>query len=193
MLASQAAIKEVQAREKALNRSYYPRLYLQGSQFARGTGVSPDGRTGGAASGLGPNFQNWAIGATITFPVFDFFSIRARKHAEVYNEGTAAARYDQTLQDLTGQIEKAKAVLDGARRIAQNTPIQLAAARATEQQATTRYRAGLGSVDEVAEAQRLLTQAEIDDSLARLGVWRALLGVAAAEGDLTPFLTSVRK
>jgi hypothetical protein len=35
---------------------------------------------------------------------------------------------------------------------------------------------------------RGLTQAAIDDALARLGVWRALLGVAAAEGDLTPFL-----
>jgi len=46
--------------------------------------------------------------------------------------------------------------------------------------------AGLGNITEVAEAQRLLTQAEIDDSLARLGVWRSLLGVAAAEGDLTP-------
>ena len=87
-------------------------------------------------------------------------------------------------------MEKAKAVLEGARRVAQNTPIQLEAARATEQQATARYRAGLGNIVEVAEAQRLLTQAEIDDSLARLGIWRALLGLAAVEGDLTPFLAA---
>jgi len=190
-LANQAAVAEVKARERALNRSYYPRLYLQGAEFARGTGVQPDGRTGGAASGLGPNTQNWALGASITFPAFDFFSIRARKGIEAHNERNASARYDQTLQDLTGQIEKAKAVLDGARRFAQNTPIQLSAARATEQQATARYQAGLGNITEVAEAQRLLTQAEIDDSLARLGVWRALLGVAAAEGDLTPFMALV--
>jgi outer membrane protein TolC len=92
------------------------------------------------------------------------------------------------LQDLNGQIEKAQAVLAGALRVAQKTPIQLEAARATEQQATTRYKCGLGNISDVAEAQRLLSQAEIDDALARLGVWRALLGVAAAEGDLTPFL-----
>ena len=97
------------------------------------------------------------------------------------------------MQDLNGGIEKAKAVLEGARRVAQNTPIQLEAARTTEQQATARYRTGLGNITEVAEAQRLLTQAEIDDSLALLGVWRALLGVAAAEGDLTPFLMSAGK
>ncbi|HEV3202541.1 MAG TPA: TolC family protein [Bryobacteraceae bacterium] len=192
-LASLAQIDEVKAREKALNRSYYPRLYLQGADYARGTGIQPDGRTGGAASGLGPNIQNWALGASIAFPAFDFFSIRAKKEIEAHNERSAAARYDQTLQDVTGQIAKAKAVLDGARRVAENTPIQLSSARATEQQATARYRAGLGNITEVAEAQRLLTQAEIDDSLARLGVWRALLGVAAAEGDLAPFLASIGK
>jgi outer membrane protein TolC len=72
--------------------------------------------------------------------------------------------------------------------VIENTPIQLEAARATEQQATARYKAGLANIVEVAEAQRLLTQAEIDDALARLGVWRALFGVAAAQGDLTPML-----
>jgi outer membrane protein len=192
-LANQAAVAEIRARQKALNRSYYPRFYLHGAEYARGTGIHPDGRILGAASGLGPETQNWALGASVTFPAFDFFSIRARKGIEAHNALGAEARYAQTLQDVTGQIEKAKAVLDGARRVAQNTPIQLAAARTTEQQATARYRAGLANITEVAEAQRLLTQAEIDDSLARLGVWRALLGVAAVEGDLTPFLTSVSK
>jgi outer membrane protein len=192
-IAREAAVTEVKAREKALDRTYFPRLYLQGSAYARGTGLQPDGRTGGAASGLGPNIQNWALGATVTFPAFDWFSIHARKEIEVHNERSAAANYDQTLQDLTGQIEKAKAILEGARRVAQNTPIQIEAARTTEQQATARYRAGLGNITEVAEAQRLLMQAEIDDSLARLGVWRALLGLAAVEGDLTPFLASAGK
>ena len=46
---------------------------------------------------------------------------------------------------------------------------------------------------EVAEAQRLLSQAEIDDSLARLGIWRALLALAAAQGDLTGYLRTAGK
>ena len=71
----------------------------------------------------------------------------------------------------------AAATLDGARSIAANTPVQVSAARAAAEQATARYQAGLGNIDEVAEAQRLLTQAEIDDALARLGVWRALLAL----------------
>jgi outer membrane protein TolC len=75
--------------------------------------------------------------------------------------------------------------------VAANTPVQVSAARAAAEQATARYQAGLGNVDAVAEAQRLQTQAEIDDALARLGVWRGLLAVAAAAGDVRPFLAEV--
>jgi len=35
-----------------------------------------------------------------------------------------------------------------------------------------------------------LTQAQIDDGLARLNVWRALLRVATAAGDIQPFLSN---
>lgn len=188
-LAQQAAIFEIKTREKELDRSYYPRFFVDGAVYGRGTGIQPDGRVGGPASGLGPNIQNWALGLNVTFPAFDWFSIHAKKEIEVHNERSASAHYDQVIQDVNGEIAKANAILRGAIRVAQNTPIELDAARATEQQATARYRTGLGNISEVAEAQRLLTQADIDDSLARLAVWRALLGVAAAQGDLTPFLT----
>ena len=94
---------------------------------------------------------------------------------------------------MNGEIAKATSVLKGALRVAQNTPIQLDAARTTEQQATARYRTGLGNISDVAETERLFTQADIDDSLARLGVWRALLGVAVAQGDLTAFLALAGK
>jgi outer membrane protein TolC len=66
--------------------------------------------------------------------------------------------------------------------------VEVSAAQTAVQQATARYQSGLGIIDDVAEAQRLLTQAEIDDALARLNVWRGLLGIATAAGDLQPFL-----
>ena len=192
-VAQNLMIQEVKAREKALDRSYVPRFYLQGTTYARGTGIQANGETGGAASGLGPNIQNWGIGMNVVFPVFDIAGIRARKQIEAHNERTEAAKYDQILQDLSGQMEKAQATLAGVRRVAQNTPIELEAARISEQQASARYRAGLGNIVELAEAERILTQAEIDDALAKLGVWRALLGVSAASGDLQPFLQQTGK
>jgi outer membrane protein TolC len=81
-----------------------------------------------------------------------------------------------------------RAALQAARELAQLTPVQLEAARAAESQAQARYRAGLATLTEVADTQRSLAQAEIDDGLAKLNVWRALLAQSTAEGDLEPFL-----
>ena len=130
---------------------------------------------------------------TITFPAFDWFSIHARKEIELHNERAEGARYEQVLQDLNGQQEQAKATLAAALEVAENTPIQLAAAEATVAQATARYKGGLATIIEVAEAQRLLTQAEIDNGLAKLGIWRAKLSLSLAQGDLDPFLSATRK
>lgn len=188
-----AAVAEVKAREHALARSYFPRFSLMGAVYARGTGNRTDGSTGGAFSGIGPNIQNWALGMNVSFAAFDLPSLHARQQAELHRELAETAQYQRVLQDLGGQRERARAQLEGARRVAANTPIQLEAARTAEQQAQARYRAGLGAVIEVAEAQRLLTQAEIEDSLAKLGVWRALLAATAAEGDLDPFLRQAGK
>src|SRR5207253_6653792 len=99
-------------------------------------------------------------------------------------------RAQQITTTLTAQRNVAVATLEGSRKIAANTPVAVAAATALSQQANARYQSGLGTIVEVADAQRLLTQAEIDDSLARLGVWRALLSMAAVTGDIQPFLAS---
>ena len=60
------------------------------------------------------------------------------------------------------------------------------------EEATARYDAGLASIIEVAEAQGLLVQAEYQDALARVDVWRALLAQALARGNLTPFIDLAR-
>ena len=183
---------ETKAREKVLSKSYYPRFNLQGSFSGRGSGANPDGTFGTGTDGLDLMRHNWAVGLTATFSVLDFPSLHFKKQIEKSNERAQQADYDKVVQNLTAQQERAKAAYDSAVLISQNTPIELEAARSGETQATARYRAALAPIVEVAEAQRLLLQAEIDDDLARLGVWRALLGEALAQGDLEPFLASVR-
>jgi outer membrane protein len=48
--------------------------------------------------------------------------------------------------------------------------------------------AGLSSIDNVVHAQRLVVQAQMDDSIARLDIWRAFLQLQSVRGDLQPFL-----
>jgi outer membrane protein len=186
-----ARVEEAQAQVRILDRSYYPKFYFQSSLYGRGSGWDPAGNFEGGTTGLGPDRSNWAVGLTVTFPVFDIFAIRSRKAVESANERAEEARYDQALLDLTGQLRKAQASLDGARKVAENTPLELDAARTTETQERARYQAGLATLVDVADSQSFLVQAEIDDALARLAVWQNLASVAAAQGDLGPFWQSL--
>jgi len=183
-----ATVEQAQAQLRMLERSYFPRFFLQATAYARGTGAELNGTLLGGVNGLAPNVQNYALGFTVTFPVSNVAAIHAQEAAQTAAIRAQSAKSEQIAVELRAQWNAAVANLQGARRVAANTPVQVAAALTALQQATARYESGLGNITEVADAQRLLTQAEIDDALARLGVWRGLLGLAAVAGDLQPFL-----
>jgi outer membrane protein len=192
VLAQKSVIEIVQARERVLDHSYVPRFNFQSAFSARGSGALASGGFRGGASGLLPGTPNFAVGMSVSFPAFDIFTIRARRRVETGNEAVEKARLDQTVQALKGQYARARALTDGALKIAQETPNQLAAAQQAEMLTRERYKYGLATVTEVADAQRLLAQAEIDSAVARLNVWRALLVAARLHGDLKPFLQRVK-
>jgi outer membrane protein len=183
-----AAVESSRAIQHGLNRSYFPRISLQSAYSLRGTGAMAGGVNLGGARGLDFDTANWAVGVTATFPIFDYFSLRERSRIEAHNERAERAAYERVVQELSTQAAQARAEMDGARRVAENTPVQLQAARVLEQQSRARYDAGLATIIEVADSQRLLLQAEAGDAVAKLGVWRALLAEAAAAGDLAPLL-----
>jgi len=188
-----AAVRQVQAQEKVLSRTDYPRIFLGAEAFGRGSEVPNNGSITGNWDGLAPGRGNWVTGLTITFPnVFDFKALNAQKQMVKANERSQQALYDKTLQDVTGQLQAAQAGLKSAQLVAQQTPIELAAARASETQSRARYAASLATLVEVADAEGLLAQAEMDDAVARLNVWHSLFNVAYAQGDLQPFLSVLR-
>ncbi len=190
---SLSGVEQARARVHVVDRSYFPEFHLQSSIAGRGSGVKPNGTFSGGDNGLAPDRYNWAVGLTASFPAFDWFALRNRKQIEAANQRAAQAEYDQTLQGLTAQEQRARTAFATAQLIGQKTAIELGSARLAETQAEARYRAGLATLVEVAESQQLLVQAETDDSVAKLSVWRALLQQAFAQGDLQPFLDAARK
>lgn len=182
------ALAESVLRHKNLDYRLYPRFSLQSGVYARGTGAHVDGTTGGGAAGLGPNIYNWGAGFSVTVPLFELPAVRAQREVEQQRITAEQARAAKIRQDLRAQTERASALVAGSQQLAAVTPRQLESARAAEQQARARYQAGLTNLVDVADAQRFLLQAEIDDSLARLAIWRAHLALAVAQGDLQTFL-----
>jgi outer membrane protein TolC len=189
--AGQARVDEAEARARSAARSYAPRFSLEASWSARRSGVEPDGTVDPGRDGLGPERDNWAVGLMVSFPLLDVAADRARHGIEAATGRAESARLEQTVQTLTGLREEARAGLESARAVAANTPQELTAARAGEIQTRARYDAGLGTITDVADAQRILVQAEIDDAVAHLAVWRALLELGDAQGDLGPFFAAL--
>ena len=179
VLERQAAIDESMARLDGTRRSADPRIAVQGTVFGRGSGVLDDNSSGGGANGLAFDTYNWAAGITVVLPLTERLHKPAREAIEAARVRAATARRDQTIRDLSQRIEMASQEVAFARDLATQMPAVVAAARAAHEQATARYRAGLSSVTDVAEAQRRLAQAEIDAAIVELSGWRARLAAAA--------------
>ena len=189
-----AQILQAEAQMKALQRTYRPQFLLQASASGRGTGLNTsDGSRLGGWNGLAPTTQNYGIGFTVTFPFMDVAAVRAQESAQLATLHAQQQQYRLVTRKLQADWDAARAALNGARRVAQNTPIEVSSAQTALNQATAQYKAGLTSIDNLAQAQRLLVQAQIDDALARLNVWRAVLQMETVEGDIQPFISEVSK
>jgi len=186
-----AAIAQAQSQLKATERAYYPQFLVQGLASARGTGLLTDGSRLGGLNGLAPTTQNYAVGLTVNFPFMDRFAIHEQEAIQAANIRAGQAQSAVIAANLQAQFNAALATLNGARRVAATTPTQVSSARTAMQQATARYQSGLSPIDDVAQAQRLLVQAQIEDALARLNVWRAMLQVFSARGDIQPVVAEV--
>jgi outer membrane protein TolC len=185
--AANAAVTRTEEAQHVVDAQYLPRVDIVAALWMRGSGLfdSP-------ASGLVPDVPNWAAGATVTWSILDIPIIRARSRVATALHGAAVARRDETVLAVAGQLKSASAVLDGALRVAKQTAPTLAAAKTAQEQAVARYRTGLAPVVDVADAQRVLAQAELEDVVARLEVRRALLLMGRASGDLAPFLARLK-
>lgn len=192
LVEAEAARAAALARSRATDLEYWPRVDVAAALWVRGSGYARANSIAAPADGLVPNTGNWAAGIVVSWPVLETFAVKARAAAAAANVEAAAARQDEIAQAVESQIDTARAALDGARAVAEQTQPALASARAAEEQARARFDAGLGAEIEVADAQRLLAQAELEDVSARLGVWSGMLLLSRALGDLTPFLTELR-
>src|SRR5438128_687912 len=74
-----AAVALAKAQLDILDKSYVPRFFAQGAAYARGTGAQVDGTRLAGANGLAPDVQNYALGLSITLPIFDLPSIHAKQ------------------------------------------------------------------------------------------------------------------
>jgi outer membrane protein TolC len=127
----------------------------------------------------------------VTIPILQYPEIRAQADFAAADAKLELARRDQVAQQVQTQIDSARTVLDSAYKIATQARVSLDSSHAALSQAQARYKAGLYSIDPIAEGLRLLVQADAEDAAARVEIWRARLLEARALGDIEPLMKEV--
>jgi outer membrane protein len=178
------------AKQKVLDKAYRPHLWLNATVWGRGSGdnVNPISQVAG---GFLPQVFDYMVGVTYSFPFMEYFPLKAEKQMARSNELAAKADFDLAMQVLEKKDVRARILLEQARKVAEETPKLVEAARVREIKVFKRYSTGLTNMVSLADAERALAEAEVEDALAQIEVWRSVLALAYIQGDLAPFLQLV--
>lgn len=183
LLALLAEIKSAEARTRATAAEMRPDLSMTATISGRAGGAPPSSGELSDGHGFVPNVANWDAGLVFTWPLFEG-PIAARRDAakaeeQVRREEAMVGKEEELarVRQAYVSVEVARAAMVGLERTA-------VAAKANYDQADARFRAGLGTSVELADAESLRTDAEIQLALGRFEAARARaeFGRAIAEG-----------
>ncbi|HEV8548110.1 MAG TPA: TolC family protein [Polyangiaceae bacterium] len=184
VLAAVAELEAEEARTRAIGAELRPNLALTATLSGRAGGAPPSGN-GEVPWGEGwaPSVPNWDVGVVLSLPLFDG-TIGARQDtsralAKVREQELAVAR-----ERDTAAIRRSYVSVGVAREVLPGLARAVDAARANYAQADARFRSGLGTSVELADAEELRAAAEIQLALGQfeLARARASFGRAIAEG-----------
>jgi outer membrane protein len=189
-LLKSAEIDRWRAKQKVLDKAYRPHLWLNASVWGLG-GNDKSNVIKPVLSGFAPQVYDYMVGLTYSFPFMEYFPLKAQKEMARNNELAAKSDFDLAMQVLEKKDARARIELEQSRKIAEQTPILVDAARVREIKVIKRYGTGLTNMVSLAEAEKALASAQVEDAQAQVEVWRAILHLAYIQGDLKPFLQIV--
>jgi len=126
---------------------------------------------------------NWDVGVVLTWPLFDGV-VSARKSASRAEEQVRREEIGLVHQEEVAAVREAYVAVDVARAALPGLRRAVDAAKANYDQADARFRAGLGTSVELADAEAVRTDADIQLALGEfdLARARAAFGRTIAEG-----------
>jgi outer membrane protein TolC len=188
-----------EARIKSIRRKEYPSISFIAGPWARGSGIAdqvqPNGdfaynKSFSAGVGFRP-YLDWMVGVSTIWNITTLFKTGNESKAQRMVTTMAQERYNEETLRVESELERSRLRYNAALEAARQAPIQLKAAQDAYAQARSRYDAGLTSILELTQTYALLNRAEVDASIARGNVWRAVIQFAAASGNLSIFTNNL--
>jgi len=187
----QAQVTLSAANLKEVQRGWRPKLDIWANAYSRGSGIDPDGAIN-KPDGWRLSRTNLGAGLQLSIPILQFAKVNIQKRQ--YRNLLQADR-DQLAQvdiNLQRQVQTAASNYRQNLLIAQEAPVQSKAARLSYQGLELSYKSGLVDFTRLTQGQYQLLNAEMTEADANLQVWRALLDIGVAKGNLNLFTDQLK-
>jgi outer membrane protein TolC len=155
-----AQLQTSRAITRAASADMRPDLLLSATISGRAGGAPPTSGPAADGSGWVPETPNWHAGLVLRWPLYDPI-VAARTRSARAREEVAASSLALVRQQEVAAVEGAYVQVEVARASLVALERATEAARANYAQAEARFRAGLGTAVELADAEEVRTSAEI--------------------------------
>ncbi|MEP7277616.1 MAG: TolC family protein [Bacteroidota bacterium] len=179
------------AELKEIQKSWVPQLEIWGNVYARGSGVNALGQIN-KSDGFGLSRTNFGAGLQLSFPVLQFSRVNIQKRQYSLLLKANEAKLAQALLDISKQVETALIQYQENVKIASKTPVLLKSANDVYEGLKLSYETGLIDYTRLSQAQYELLKAEVSEANVHLQLWRSLLAVAVANGNLGLFTDQLK-
>jgi len=184
LAAAVADLKAAEAKTRAVGAELRPDLAFTATLTGRAGGAQP---TAGASvpggNGWVPSVPNYDFGAVLSWPLFDGV-IDARQEAARSTEQVRHDEIDVAREQTVALVRRTFAQVQVSRSAIAALQNQVIAARANYDQADARFKAGIGNAVELADADAVRINADVQLAIGQFDLARdrAAFGRAIAEG-----------
>jgi len=180
------ALARLQAQEKttaAIGARLRPDLLATGTLSGRAGGATSGDAAAITGGGFLPDVPNWDVGLVLSWTLFDGVTL-ARRNASEVEEDVQKEEVALYKERQVAEIEEAYVRASVANAVLPALRSAAAGAVANYAQADARFQAGLGNAVELADAEALRTDADVQLALGVFAIARAraVFGRAIAEG-----------
>jgi outer membrane protein TolC len=174
---ARARVRGAEAATRAISAELRPDLALTATFSERGGAATPSNGPLSPDRGPLPVVPNWDVGLVARWPLYDPV-VAARRRAADTRVDVARADLSSLSRQEIAAVQQAYVTVEIARATLGGLQHAVDAARANYAQAEARFKAGLGTSLELADAEAVRTDAEIQLAVGSFELLRARAGLA---------------
>ncbi|MRG97583.1 TolC family protein [Polyangium spumosum] len=180
---AQARVDVAKAETRAAAAQMRPDLFLTAAISGRAGGATPSSGSTVGGHGFAPLVPNWNVGVVLSVPIYDPV-LAARRDALREVEGAREAELQATRVMQEAAVRQAYLGLVAARQALGALERAVRAARFSHEQAEARFKAGLGTMLELVDAEALRVEAEVERAVGGFEVARARAALERAAAEV---------